>query len=46
MDPEPIASETGGHIGFEAYASHIRVRNLVVRRIAWETVEEYYMPEW
>ncbi len=46
MDPDPISLETGGHIGFEAYASYIRIRNLVVRRIAWEAVEEHYMPEW
>ena len=34
-DPDPIDASRYGMIGFEAYASMIQVRRLVVRRIAW-----------
>ncbi len=44
-DPEPIDSQRYGMIGFEAYASHIQVRRLVVRQIAWKTVEMSYPRE-
>ena len=34
-DPDPIDHSRYGMIGFEAYASFIQVRWLVVRRLAW-----------
>ena len=34
-DPDPIDHSRYGMIGFEAYASFIQVRRLVVRRIVW-----------
>lgn len=42
-DPDPIDTATHGMIGFEAYASMIQVRNLVVRQIKWsERVLAYH----
>ena len=45
MDPDPIDSAKYAKVGFEAYCSHIAVRNLVVRRISWHPVESRYEPE-
>ena len=44
-DPEPIDTERYGQIGFEAYCSQIRIRDLTVRKIRWESVTENYDPE-
>lgn len=44
-DPEPIDSMKHGLIGFEAYASMIQVRNLVVRQLHWEARELSYAAE-
>jgi len=44
-DPDPIDSQKYGKIGFEAYCSHIRVRNLKVLRINWDAVDMEYKPE-
>ncbi len=44
-DPDPIDGERCGMIGFEAYASMIQVRRLIVRRIAWRARELSYDPE-
>ncbi len=44
-DPDPIDSAKCPLIGFEAYASRIAVRNLVVRRIAWSPRELSYPRE-
>lgn len=46
MDPDPIDNARHGLIGFEAYASMIQVRNLVVRRLAWEPRKLEYPAEW
>ncbi len=35
-DPDPIDTSRHGLVGFEAYASMIQVRRVLVRRIAWE----------
>jgi len=35
-DPEPIDTHRFGLIGFEAYASLIQIRRLVIRQIVWE----------
>jgi hypothetical protein len=32
-------------IGFEAYCSHIQIRNIKIWRLAWEAVEASYIPE-
>ena len=44
-DPDPIDATRYGMIGFEAYASMIQVRRLVVRRIAWSEHRLSYEPE-
>ena len=45
MDPDPIDNRRYAKIGFEAYCSRIRVRNIVIRRIFWEEVTMSYEPE-
>ncbi len=32
-------------VGFEAYASNIRIKNITVRQISWEAVNMNYKPE-
>ena len=44
-DPDPIDSTRYARIGFEAYCSHVAIRNLKVRRIAWRPIESSYRPE-
>ena len=44
-DPEPIDSQRYAKVGFEAYCSHIQIRNLKIRRIRWEFVDSHYKPE-
>jgi len=44
-DPDPIDSQRFNKVGFEAYASHIQVRHIVIRQIAWQPVEMKYGPE-
>jgi len=44
-DPEPIDSHKHAKIGFEAYSSHIQIRNLVVRQIKWHPLNMRYEPE-
>jgi len=45
MDPDPIDHQRYAKVGFEAYSSHIRLKNVIIRRIRWEPVEMYYDPE-
>ncbi len=45
FDPTPIDITRYGMIGFEAYASKIQVRNLIVRQIAWTAREQSYAAE-
>ena len=45
MDPDPIDHQKFTRVGFEAYSSHIRLKNVIIRRIRWEPVEMYYDPE-
>jgi hypothetical protein len=45
MDPDPIDSQKYTRIGFEAYCSMIRVKNIVIRQIHWENVDMKYTPE-
>ena len=44
-DPEPIDSSRYGLIGFEAYASHIQVRDLAVHELVWQERDLEYAPE-
>lgn len=45
MDPDPIDPQKYTKVGFEAYCSMIRVRNLVIRQIYSENVDMKYIPE-
>jgi len=45
MDPDPIDITRYTKVGFEAYCSKIRIRNICVRQIFWEAVEMKYEPE-
>jgi hypothetical protein len=42
MDPNPIDTQKYTKIGFEAYCSKIRVRNIKIRQIFWEPVDMKY----
>ena len=42
MDPNPIS---GGHVGFSAYCTKLRITNIEVREICWETFKQRYEPE-
>ena len=44
-DPDPIDSSVYTKVGFEAYCSHIQVREVRVRSILWRPVENRYTPE-
>jgi hypothetical protein len=44
-DPNPVNSQCCGMIGFEAYASMIQVRRLVVRQIVWQERSLHYAQE-
>jgi len=45
MDPDPIDNRKYTKVGFEAYCSKIKIRNLVIRQISWEPVDMKYEPE-
>lgn len=42
IDPNPIS---GGHVGFSAYCTKLRITDIEVREIAWEPFEQSYDPE-
>ncbi len=42
MDPNPIDNQKYTKVGFEAYCSKIRIRNIKIRQIAWEAVDMKY----
>ena len=42
MDPNPIS---GGHVGFSAYCTKIRIKDIEVREICWEKFKQKYEPE-
>jgi len=44
-DPDPIDATRYGLIGFEAYASHMQIRRLIIRQIAWRQRQLSYAPE-
>ena len=41
-DPDPII---GGHIGFSAYCTKLRIRDIEIREIAWKPRKQLYDPE-
>ena len=45
LDPDPIDSSRSTGVGFEAYQSMIRIRDVVVRRIVWQPREQEYRKE-
>lgn len=42
MDPDPLDNLKYTKVGFEAYCSKIRIRNITIRQIHWEPVEMKY----
>ena len=42
IDPTPIK---GGHVGFSAYCTKLRIKDIEVRRIYWEEFIQKYKPE-
>jgi hypothetical protein len=45
-DPNPIDSARYAKVGFEAYASHIQIRNIQIRSLtSWQTLAKQYAPE-
>ena len=42
MDPNPIDNRKYTKVGFEAYCSKIRIRNIKIRQIYWEAVDMKY----
>jgi hypothetical protein len=45
MDPDPIDNQKYTKLGFEAYSSKIKIKNIVIRQIVWELVEMKYEAE-
>jgi hypothetical protein len=45
MDPNPIDHQRYTRVGFEAYSSHIQLKNVIIRQIYWEPVDMSYDPE-
>ena len=44
-DPDPIDGEKYGKIGFEAYCSFIKIKNLSVKRAVYTDDIKEYTPE-
>lgn len=44
-DPNPIDTTKYGKIGFEAYCTRVKYRDLYVKRVAYDVVDEKYIPE-
>ncbi len=42
IDPQPIK---GGHVGFSAYCTKLRIRDIEIRKIYWEEFIQKYDPE-
>ena len=42
IDPTPIR---GGHVGFSAYCTKLKIKDIEVRRIYWEAFIQKYKPE-
>jgi hypothetical protein len=44
-DPEPLDNKKYSKVAFTAWSSHIQVRNIVIRQVAWKPVSRRYFPE-
>lgn len=42
IDPNPIK---GGHVGFSAYCTKLRIKDIEIRKIHWEDFPQLYEPE-
>lgn len=42
IDPNPIS---GGHVGFSAYCTKLRITDVEVREIVWEDFKQVYTPQ-
>ena len=42
VDPNPIS---GGHVGFSAYCTKLRITDIEVREIVWENFKQQYTPQ-
>lgn len=43
IDPQPIK---GGHIGFSAYCTKLKIKDIEIRKIMWEEFPQEYTPEY
>lgn len=43
IDPNPIK---GGYIGFSAYCTKLKIKDIEIREICWETFKQKYEPEY
>ena len=44
-DPNPIDNNKYGKIGFEAYCSKLKFKNLCIKRVTWKDDSKVYIPE-
>ena len=42
IDPQPI---TGGHVGFSAYCTKLKIKDIEIRKIIWSEFPQEYTPE-
>lgn len=42
IDPQPIC---GGHVGFSAYCTKLKIKDIEIREINWEVFTQEYVPE-
>lgn len=42
IDPQPIS---GGHVGFSAYCTKLKIKDIEIREINWEVFTQEYAPE-
>lgn len=42
IDPQPIS---GGHVGFSAYCTRLKIKDIEIRQIYWEKFMQKYTPE-
>ncbi|MBO5279588.1 MAG: hypothetical protein J6B55_00055 [Clostridia bacterium] len=42
---DPTEPKIGGHVGFSAYCTMLRIKDIEVRRICWEDFPQKYDPE-
>ncbi|HYW94146.1 MAG TPA: hypothetical protein VE870_01010 [Bacteroidales bacterium] len=45
IDPNPVDNQKYTHVGFEAYSSAIRIKNIRIRQIYWKPDKMSYEPE-